>query len=78
MEDFMEWTKQAPLVEGGYWYSSCVIHLDEKILSDMKIVSVIYDNNRNLVALFPGVLEHTPIESMNGDWWGPLEPPSPK
>ena len=73
----MEWTKEKPTVGGTYWnageasHQGCCCKAPEP-----KIAKVKADDNGNLVVLFAGVSSHTPIESANGSWWGPLTPPA--
>jgi hypothetical protein len=74
----MEWTKEIPTIAGTYWSlaeasHSCGCGCKS---SEPKIAKVKADDNGNLVVLFAGVAERTPIESTNGSWWGPLTPPA--
>ena len=71
----MKWTLERPTIAGEYWYSEGVVHNNIRTFSEMVIATVHLDNNGNPVVLFPGVLGNKPIELLNGEWWGPLDPP---
>ena len=74
----MEWTKERPTAGGVYWCAgesshacSCSCKAPEP-----KIAKVKADDNGNLVVLFAGVAGNTPIETVNGSWWGPVAQPA--
>ncbi len=71
----MEWTQTKPLAAGKYWYATVGSHHATPCKSDCKVVAIRPDNNGNLVALIHGIDGSTPIETLNGAWYGPLEPP---
>ncbi|MDD2272856.1 MAG: hypothetical protein PHP95_12290 [Desulfuromonadaceae bacterium] len=72
----MGWTQSKPLAAGKYWYTPGGHHQPATQPADLKIVAIRPDDNGNLVALFHGVDGSTPIETLNGAWFGPLAPPA--
>ena len=76
--NFMEWSKQKPMLCGEYWYKYLAKQLDGTTDNEIKIVSLQDDENGNPVALFPGFARNIPVENMNGEWSGPLRTPSIK
>jgi len=65
-----------PTICGFYWYASGRKTKDGiSSYNDLKIVYVSVDNNGNIVARVKGLGKIKPIETMHGEWWGPLEPP---
>jgi len=71
----MAWTPAKPLVVGKYWYDPNGHHQAGRKKHELRIVAIRSDDNGNLVALLHGTDGSTPIETLNGDWFGPLEPP---
>jgi elongation factor P hydroxylase len=71
----MEWTPSKPIVAGKYWYDPNGHHHAGRQKHELRIVAIRSDANGNLVALLHGIAVTTPIETLNGDWFGPLEPP---
>lgn len=71
----MAWTPEKPLVVGKYWYDPNGHHQSGRKKHELRIVAIRNDENGNPVALQHGEAGSTPIEILNGDWFGPLEPP---
>lgn len=71
----MTWTSTKPLANGKYWYDPNGHHQAGRQNQELRIVAIRSDENGNPVALLHGTAGSTPIETLNGDWFGPLEPP---
>ena len=71
----MSWTAAQPIVAGKYWYDPNGRHQAGRQIHELRIVAIRPDANGNLVALLHGVTDTVPIETLNGDWFGPLTPP---
>jgi len=71
----MAWTPAKPVVAGKYWYDPNGHHQAGCQKHELRIGAIRSDDNGNLVALLHGTAGSTPIETLNGDWSGPLEPP---
>jgi len=71
----MAWTQIKPLAAGKYWYAPGGHHHAAPQKKDLIIVAIRNDDNGNLVALLHGINGSTPIETLNGSWFGPLEAP---
>jgi elongation factor P hydroxylase len=71
----MAWTPTKPIVSGKYWYDPNGHHQVGRQKHELRIVAIRPDANGNLVALLHGEAGSTPIETLNGDWYGPLAPP---
>ena len=71
----MAWTSTKPIVTGKYWYDPNGHHQAGRQKHELRIVAIRSDDNGNPVALLHGIAETTPIETLNGYWCGPLEPP---
>lgn len=71
----MSWTAAKPIVAGKYWYDPNGHHQTARQKQELRIVAIRPDVNGNLVALLHGIADTTPIETLNGDWFGPLAPP---
>ena len=71
----MSWTSAKPIVAGKYWYDPNGHHQTGRQIHELRIVAIRPDANGNLVAFLHGVTETMPIETLNGDWFGPLAPP---
>lgn len=70
------WTHDKPTEEGWYWYIERA-GVDMTLTSIVQVVDVTEDNNGSskVVIVFKGD-EEIYIEHMNGNWAGPLVPPS--
>ena len=71
----MAWTPAKPVTAGKYWYDPNGHHQAGRQKHELRIVAIRSDDNGNLVALLHGEAGNAPIETLNGDWCGPLEPP---
>ncbi|MBJ6727587.1 hypothetical protein [Geomesophilobacter sediminis] len=71
----MSWTQEKPVAAGKYWYVAGGTHHSDPRQPAITIVAIRPDANGNLVALQHGVEGSIPIETLNGKWYGPLEPP---
>jgi len=71
----MAWTAAKPIVTGKYWYAPNGHHQAGRQKHELRIVAIRSDENGNPVALLHGTAVSTPIETLNGEWFGPLEPP---
>ena len=71
----MAWTPTKPIVAGKYWYDPNGHHAAGRNKHELRIVAIRPDANGNLVAFLHGMTAPAPIETLNGDWSGPLEPP---
>lgn len=71
----MNWTDKRPTGEGYYWFR-CVLNYREPITADADVVWVWRQGlDGVLVAHIPGEAMETPVEKIEGEWAGPLEPP---
>jgi hypothetical protein len=71
----MIWTSEKPLLTGKYWYDPNGHHKSGRQKHELRIVAIRNDENGNPVALMHGEAGSVPIETLNGGWFGPLEPP---
>jgi elongation factor P hydroxylase len=71
----MTWTPSKPIIAGKYWYDPNGHHKAGRQKHELRIVAIRPDANGNLVALQHGIADTAPIETLNGDWCGPMVPP---
>jgi hypothetical protein len=68
------WSKDKPTQEGWYWYIE-MVGVGIALMSIVQVIDVAEDDDDKVLIVFKGG-EEVYLKEMNGNWAGPLVPPT--